>query len=79
MDYDVEKPFSTINRRFKPDDERSNVVSDGDHLEPHSIETLKARGFIKKRSEAVALPPPVSLPLNKLEPSPPAPPPTSEK
>ncbi|MGY3482224.1 Tfp pilus assembly protein PilP [Bradyrhizobium sp. USDA 4011] len=80
-EHDVLKPFNTVNRRFRPDDERCNVVRSDDHLEPHSIETLKARGFIKERGEAVALPTSVAaeVPPNKLEVSRPATPATSEK
>lgn len=80
-EHDVLKPFNTVNRRLKPDDDRCNVVRDGDNLEPHSIETLTERGFIRARGEVAALPAPVAaeVPPNKLEVSRPAIPATSEK
>ncbi|MCW2195036.1 hypothetical protein AB7M45_007809 [Bradyrhizobium elkanii] len=79
-EYSVLKAFNTVNRRFKPDDERSNVVKTDDNLEPHSIETLESRGFIKEKDEkSVPMPAPVIVPPNKLETSPPAAPATSEK
>ncbi|MHC2251033.1 hypothetical protein ACVILK_000725 [Bradyrhizobium embrapense] len=84
MDYDVVKPFNTVNRRFKPDDDRSNVVRSDDHIEPHTIETLKSRGFIKEQGDKPApllgpLSAPVFVAPDKPEPLPKAAPPTSEK
>lgn len=79
-EYSVLKPFNTVNRRFKPDDERSNIVKGDDHLEPHTIETLKSRGFIKEKDEKSApMSAPATVPPNKLETSAPAAPATSEK
>ena len=62
-EYDVVKPFKSVNRRFNPNDERSNVVRDGDDLQPLSIETLEQRGFIKAKEPKG----PVAVPLNKLD------------
>jgi hypothetical protein len=80
-EYSVLKVFNTVNRRFKPDNDSSNVVKSDDHLEPHSIETLKARGFIKEKHEKPApMPTSATVPPNKLETSAPAAAPaTSEK
>ncbi|TAI67578.1 hypothetical protein [Bradyrhizobium sp. Leo170] len=70
MDYDVLKPFNTVNRRFKPaadaDAASANdgsIVLDTDDLTPHTIEGLEKRGFIKVR----AAKPPVAPPANKLD------------
>ncbi|WP_027578479.1 hypothetical protein [Bradyrhizobium sp. Ai1a-2] len=69
MDYDVLKPFNTVNRRFKPAADADaasaaggNIVLDTDDLTPHTIETLEKRGFIKARTAK----PPVAPPANKL-------------
>lgn len=79
-EYSVLKAFNTVNRRFKPDDERSNVVKTDDHIEPHSIEMLKSRSFIKEKGEKqVPMPVSATVPPNKLETSAPAAPATSEK
>jgi hypothetical protein len=40
--YVVKKHFNTVNRHLKPGD----PVSEADHLEPHTVETLKSGGFI---------------------------------
>ncbi|MGY4224331.1 spore germination cell wall hydrolase CwlJ-like protein [Bradyrhizobium sp. USDA 4503] len=79
-EYSVLKAFNTVNRRFKPDDERSNVVKSDDLLAPHTIETLKSRGFIKEKDDKPApVPASATVPQNKLETSAPAAPATSEK
>lgn len=75
MDYDVLKPFNTVNRRFKPDDDRCNVARSSDDLSPHSIETLEKRGFIKARDQKR----PVTPPANELDTTAPSVPVTSER
>ena len=62
MKYDVLKPFNSINRRFKPEVDGANTVSEDDDLSPHTIETLEKGEFIKAQEEK----PPVAPPANKM-------------
>ncbi|WP_454629530.1 hypothetical protein [Bradyrhizobium cenepequi] len=70
MDYDVLKPFNTVNRRFKPAADADaasandgNIVRDTDDVTPFTIETLEKRGFIKAAVKRL----PIAPPANKLD------------
>jgi hypothetical protein len=57
MDYEVLKPFKSVNRRFAPGAGPGGSVSDTDDVAPHSIESLCTKNFIEAKNEMVSAPP----------------------
>lgn len=56
MSHTVAKPFNTATQRFKV----GSVVNDGDDLVPHTIDSLKAGGFVTVVQAAPANPSPAA-------------------
>lgn len=47
MDYEVAKPFNTVNRRFAPGSGPGGTVSNTDDIAPFTIAERLERSFIK--------------------------------
>lgn len=54
MDYEVVKPFKTLNRRFAPGPGPGGVVTTADGVSPHTIDSLVAKEFIGSKVIAMA-------------------------
>ena len=64
MDYEVLKPFRSVNRRFAPGPGLGGTVNEADDIEPHTIDSLLAKQFIGPNNEMVSEP--VAPPPNKM-------------
>jgi hypothetical protein len=62
MDYEVLKPFNSVNRRFAPGPGPGGSISFADDISPFTIEDRLTSGFIKLRPVPIPadLPAPVS-------------------
>jgi hypothetical protein len=59
MDYEVLKPFNTVNRRLAPGAGPGGTISDAEDFSPFTIEERVASEFIKPKSEVLAIAAPV--------------------
>lgn len=63
MDYEVLKPFNTVNRRFAPGAGLGSTVNETVDVAPHTLGGLISRRFIQAKSELAVATKPASAPV----------------